>query len=354
MNLVELIKDQLSGELIGKLSSVLGESESKVGAAVAAAVPSLLSALAGLVSTKSGAEKVVNVLRHPDLSAVGDPGSLLRGGSPAVAEEKGEGLLESLLGGGGLSTIVNALTKFSGASSGTMKSLLAYLAPIVLGTIAGQFKNKPLTPQGLTSLFHEQKANIANAMPSGLSLGNVGLRHEMASPEAGLPKWLLPAAALGLLALAGWYYFNREPPKAVAVNREHPAENPPPPPAESTKPTVVETSKIVQTTAPNLDDVKKDVADVYSSATQYLGDIKDKDTAESALPKLEGLNETLDRVKKAWDKLPADVRTKASVISNDNLTKLKDLSAKVLAIPGVSEKVKPVVDALVAKLTALA
>jgi hypothetical protein len=351
MNLVELIKDQLSGETIGKLSSVLGESESKVGATVAAAVPSLLSALSGLVSTKGGAEKVVNALRHPDLSGLDDPGSVLRGGSPAAVQVKGEGLLESILGGGGLSTIANALAKFTGSSSETVKSLLAYLMPVVLGTIAGQFKNRALTPQGLTGLFHEQKANIANAMPAGLSLGNVGLRHEMASPEAGVPNWLWPAAAIALLALAGWYYFNREPPKAVAVNKEPQAENPQPP-AEPAQPSVVETSKIVQATAPNLDDVKKDVDEVYSSATRYLEDIKDKETAETALPKLEGLNEKLDQIKKAWDKLPTDVRSKATVVTNESLAKLKQVSAKVLAIPGVPEKLKTAVDSLLDKLTA--
>ena len=50
MNLVELIKDQLSSGVIKHLSSQIDASEGATRSAVAAAVPALLSALSGLAS----------------------------------------------------------------------------------------------------------------------------------------------------------------------------------------------------------------------------------------------------------------------------------------------------------------
>ncbi len=62
MNLVEQIKHQLSSGVIKELSSVLGVSEGTTGAAVNAAVPALLSALSGMVSSSSGSQKLVSAL----------------------------------------------------------------------------------------------------------------------------------------------------------------------------------------------------------------------------------------------------------------------------------------------------
>src|SRR5208337_1174494 len=66
MNIVDVIKSQLSGEVIAKLSSLVGESEDKTKAAVVgAAVPGLLSVLASL-ATSGGADKLINALKQVD------------------------------------------------------------------------------------------------------------------------------------------------------------------------------------------------------------------------------------------------------------------------------------------------
>ena len=51
MNLVDLIKDQLSSGLMKELSSHLGANEGATRSAAIAAVPALLSALSGLASS---------------------------------------------------------------------------------------------------------------------------------------------------------------------------------------------------------------------------------------------------------------------------------------------------------------
>jgi len=55
MNLVKLITDQLSGEALNKLSSMLGADSDSTTMAAHAAVPRLLTGLAGLASHGIGA-----------------------------------------------------------------------------------------------------------------------------------------------------------------------------------------------------------------------------------------------------------------------------------------------------------
>ena len=95
-----------------------------------------------------------------------------------------------------------------------------------------------------------------------------------------------------------------------------------------------------------------DLTSVFTSLTDILGGVKDVPTAQAAAPKLTDLTPKLDGLKSLWDKVPAAGKSALTKIAADHLGKLKELVAKVLAIPGVSEKLKPILDILLAKLTA--
>jgi hypothetical protein len=343
MNIVDLIKDQLSGELLGKLSGVLGANEATTTKAVSGAIPSILSVLASLASSGSGAEKLIPALRSFDAGGLANIVNSLRSGNTKEVEQKGSDVLGSLLGGGTLASIVNILSQFAGLGSGSTKNLLALLAPLVLSAISGQFKNKPLNAQGLTSFFDEQKSNITRAMPAGLSLPNLqGLtsaaRTEAAKAASGMPGWLLPVIAVGALALLGWYFLSQRP-------QEVPLADPAPPvkPAEVDKPLSV----------PDSPDFIKELTSVYTSATDTLAKVKDVPSAEAAVPTLRGLVSTLDGITPLFDKLPETAKTAVAALQSKNLDPLKELITKVLAITGVGEKLKPILDDLLTKLTAL-
>ncbi|MGZ3415289.1 MAG: DUF937 domain-containing protein, partial [Isosphaeraceae bacterium] len=130
MNIVDVIKSQLSGEVIAKLSSLVGESEDKTKAAVGAAVPGLLSVLASL-ATSGGADKLINALKQVDTGTGGGFGDVLSGQAGQVAE-KGGSLLNILLGSSALPAIISILSKFSGVAAGPLKTLLSYLTPLIL------------------------------------------------------------------------------------------------------------------------------------------------------------------------------------------------------------------------------
>ncbi len=376
MNIVDMIKSELGGEIIGKLSSVIGENEDKIKTAVTAAVPGLLSMLAHLVSSGSGADKVIDALKQVDTSPSGGLGDILSGGKSDQVLEKGGSLLNILLGSSALPAILSFLSKFAGIDSGRAKNLLSLLAPLILSMIAKQFAGKPLTPSALSSFFAEQAPNINAALPSGFSLASIpGFSTEPgATPprpvgstapaeSSGLPGWLLPLVGLALLAGLAWYFFGQpadEPAPEVALvkGEPRPDRGNPRGGAPARQPNALKAEppapKIETPAVPEAAKIGTDLGAIYTSLTDLLGGVKDVPTAEAAVPKLKDLTPRIDGLRGLWDKLPDAGKAEVAKVTTDHLAKLKELVGKVLAIPGVSDKLKPVVDMLIDKLAAFA
>jgi Bacterial protein of unknown function (DUF937) len=365
MNLVEYIKDQLPAGLSDPLASLLGVSEGAARSAIGAAVPALLSALSGMVSTGSGTQKLASALGQfggVSMDNLADklannPGSLL---------EQGTGLLNSLLGGSALSAIVSALSRFANIAPGPMQKLLGYLAPMILSAIAARFAGKSVTTQALSSLFAEQKSNIANALPAGLSLGDVpGLagagqaaRSAAKTVESAAPpvmRWLLPLVVLGILGLLLWSFLPSTTKEAPVVTTE-PRTEPAPatvkaPIVEAPKVPVVEAPKVP---APEVTQLSTELTDTFKSLTETLTGVKDVPSAEAALPKLQDLGPKLDAAKAKLDKLTEAGKATIAALVKSSQAKLRELVDKVLAIPGVGDKIKAVVDGIMAKINDLA
>lgn len=350
MNIVDLIKDQISGEVVNRLGSILGADPAAVSKAVSGAIPGLLASLSGLVSSSGGAEKMISTLRSVESRSPGDIIGDLHKGNTAEVEEKGGGLLGSLLGGAALPALIGAIAKFAAMNPGIVKSLLSYLAPLVLSAIAGQFKGRALTPSALAGFFEEQKGAIAEAMPPGLSLAEIpGPRDARAvapPPASGLPAWLLPLAALALLGLLGWYFLSSRPEPAPEPEVKTADVKPEPSPA--VRPVEVPKAEPI----PDAGKLAGELTGIFKLATDSLTGVKDAATAEAAVPKLSDLFPKIDQLKPLWDKVPAGARTPLVGGLSDSFDKLKDLIAKVLALPGVAEKLKATTDTLTSKLAA--
>jgi hypothetical protein len=105
---------------------------------------------------------------------------------------------------------------------------------------------------------------------------------------------------------------------------------------------------------PKVSQVSADMAGTFSSLTSALAGIKDSASAEAALPKLKDIGDKLDGQKSALQGLPESGRSTILEQIKPALNKLKELVDKVLAMAGVGDKIKPVITAIMAKLTALA
>jgi len=358
MNLVESIKDQLSGALVNQLSSQIGASEGATRSAVAAAVPALLSALSGLAAGGgSGTQKLVSALESFGAGSVenlvpkmsNQPGSVL---------EQGASILSSLFGSGTISGIVNALSKFASIAPGSTQKLLGYLAPLVMAAISGRLGGKAPTAHALSSLFADEKANIASALPSGFSLRDVpGLaaagpavrlaEREVAAAGSGLAKWMLPLAGIAALGLLAWWLTSSAPApapdvKAPTVTR---AQSP-----ETHRPIVPEG---VKSAIPDVTKFGTELTDTFGKLTEALTGVKDAASAETALPKLQDIEGKLDVAKTTMKELGEAGKATIKTLAKSAQVKVKELVEKVLAMPGVGEKIKAVVDSIMTKLTEL-
>ncbi|MFM7563483.1 MAG: DUF937 domain-containing protein, partial [Planctomycetota bacterium] len=222
MNLVDLLKSQMSSEVTKQLGGMLGTSDSDTGNLLKASLPAILAGLGSVASKKDGADKIASAIGGLDPGMLGNLGKML-GGADA---KKGGDLLGSLLGNNMLTSLLPLLGKFVKLDPSLITKALGLLAPLVLSAIGSAFKGQKVDGAGISRLFSEQKSNIASAIPAGLSLanlpgleslGNVGKVANQAMNQAGkaaadagggLGKLLLPLIALAAIVGGILWFMN--------------------------------------------------------------------------------------------------------------------------------------------------
>jgi hypothetical protein len=331
VNIVEAITNQISGPMWGQISSLTGGGESTARSAVGAAVPTLLSWFSRMASTSEGANKLTSAVERFDPGAPGSLAGMLQEGPEALAE-KGSGMLHSLLGSSGLSGVVDSITRSLGLGTGGATRLLGTLTPLVLGGIARHFSGRSVTPDSLTSFFRDQKSNIAQAMPSAVGGARDALKEgygrvketgkAMAESVQPAARWLLPAV-LGLAALALIFVLYRS------------------------RPSGVEQPQILDQTS----QLRAELHDVVGSTTDTLRSVTDPASAEAALPKLEAARKTMDEFRSAAAQLPPEARSKFDELLQSGVEGIKEQSERLATLPGVGDKIKPVLDDLMTRFS---
>lgn len=351
-NLVSLVMQFLTPDMIGRIASALGFDRNTAQSTVAASVPSLLAGLTGVASQPGGPQKLADAATQHSGALENFAGALSAGNQSSLIEQ-GSQMLSSLLGSRDLGSLVGAIGKYTGVGQGGIGSLLGMLAPVVMGTIAQQ--PGATQPGRIASLLAGQKDNITAAIPPGLSkqLSSTGLLDslggaaraatstgsEWASSAARTAAdasrdtsnnwlyWLIPAAAIAALAV----YFLTKPTEQVAQD----------------------TTPAGQSVAVNASDVGRQVTDNLSNLHQTLSGITDADSAKAALPKLQEAAAQIDKAQTMSGKLSPEQRKVVAGLVNPVMPSLNQLFDKILAIPGVSAELKPAVDAIKAKLAVL-
>ena len=197
-NLVDLVMQQVGGNVPGILGSLLGESADRTSGAVAGAVPAVLGGLMGLASKgEEGISQLQVAADHQGDGMLDDLTGMLGDGNHTAVIEQGGNMLRSLLGDGMVGTLVGAIGKSSGLGSGSSKSLLGLVAPIVMSVLSRQKKEQGLDGGGLANLLMGQKDNIQSAMPSGLmdALGGADVLSGMMGTATGAVSGVAGSAA---------------------------------------------------------------------------------------------------------------------------------------------------------------
>ncbi len=218
INLLDMLKDQMTSSVVDQISNVVGESSASTGSAISKMLPTILGGVINKGGTESGAGRLLNMIAdgNYDGSIFNNLGNMLGNGEATSGLMKtGSSLLSGLLGNN-LSSIMDVVTKATGMGRNSSSSLMNMLAPMVMGMVGRHVKNKGLSASGLMNMLLGQKEHVANALPAGM--GNIlgfststgGTRatatsnsNSNSSGGGGWMKWLV----LGLLALLGLGYF---------------------------------------------------------------------------------------------------------------------------------------------------
>ncbi|MFO1036951.1 MAG: DUF937 domain-containing protein [Geminicoccaceae bacterium] len=378
VNLVKLIMDQLTPDMIGKIAGGFGVNKDSAQGGLAALIPGLLAGLTGEAAKPGGGDRLIEAVNRqqqqaPDL--LSNLGSILGGSGQGQLVEQGSGLISSLLGGGTATALIAAVAKFAGLGDGTAKSLLGLAGPLIMSVIGKQVSAGGLNAGGLTQLLAGQKDNIAAAMPKGFGdlLQGTGLLDSLGPPKAavasaphqfaakaqtaaprapmpppppppqpnrvsGMGKWIYIAVAV-VAALLGWNY--------LGGSRQEPAVQTAPAPAATT----------AAPAAANLTvggvDLGSQLKSLVESVTGSLGSVTDAASAQAALPKLNDAATQVDQMSTAAAQLPAAGKSALAGLVAAAMPAIQGAIDKAIGIPGVSDLLKPVLDGIVAKLDAL-
>ena len=224
MDLLGLVKEQLTSSIVSKISSFLGESTENTNSALGSALPAILGGVMQKASTTQGASDLLSTIRTGgyDGGVLDNLGGLLDDvKSTSTIASLGSGLLGNIFGDklGALSSVIS---KASGIKTGSATSLLGLVAPIVMNVLGKQVTSQGMSTSGLASLLMSQKDTVKAALPAGIgSILNVGALGDFlgngksavnnafddTNSNNGNPKSWLPWLILGGLLLGALYYW---------------------------------------------------------------------------------------------------------------------------------------------------
>lgn len=371
-NLVSVVMQFLTPDMIAKIASALGLDRTLAQRAIGGAVPALLASFADAATTPGGARQLSNMLSQQQAGALDSLKGLAGGSNPKMLADSGTSMLSGLLGGGVLDTIAQSIGQFAGLSEGTSKSMLGMLGPVVLGALGEQQRTAGLDTGGVMSLLASQKDQITAAIPSGLAdrLGAAGLidraegsmrsgaaaaASRMASASERVttaatyastratptqwPYWLAAIVVLGGLA---WYVMERPGTETVA---------------QAPRPAATTTTGTVGMAPPNMTVGGVNLVNQLNSSVgtlrTVLPSITDNASAQAALPKIRAAADQLNDLKTRAANLTPEGKSALARLTASATPAINQMCDKILATPGVGDIAKPAIDDLRAKLDTL-
>jgi len=164
--ILDMVNQTLGGDATARISQQIGADPQATQAALAAAVPMLLTALTHNASTPAGAEALHQaVARDHDGSILGQLGDLIGQGSAGP----GAGILGHLFGNK-REDAQQSIARSSGLTPQQIAMLLTVLAPIVMGAIGKMQRQRGLDSGGLATQLGEEHAQAAQASPDLIGL----------------------------------------------------------------------------------------------------------------------------------------------------------------------------------------
>ena len=221
-NLLDDALSYLSPDLISKAATTFGVPADGVQKAMAAALPTILGAVAGKAGDTGFMGQLFDMITHPanagsPAASVGSAMEAMASGSSSPMLDMGKKLLATVLGGSG-DGIASAIGRMAGlGSSGS--GIMGTVATIAMGALGNKVRNGGLNVGSLASMLMGEKDSLMRAVPSSISSLMGGgyvtpsvapapsVRRAAAAPVAKSSSKVLPVLAASALAVIGLFWW---------------------------------------------------------------------------------------------------------------------------------------------------
>ena len=165
MSLLDMLQQRLGGDAVTQISKQLGTDPATTQTAIAAALPMLVGALARNAQDPDKAGALANALGRHDGSVLDDVAGYLGRGDTG----DGDGILGHVLGGR-KETVQTGLGQAAGLDPAKAGTLLAMLAPLVMGALGKAQRDKALDTGGLAGMLGGEQQRATDAAPGVMGM----------------------------------------------------------------------------------------------------------------------------------------------------------------------------------------
>ncbi|MGN7784384.1 DUF937 domain-containing protein [Niabella sp. 22666] len=233
INIVDLVKNYVSPDLISRASTLLGESDSGISKALSGLIPSILGGVVAKgTQSEADAGQLLNAAKEANSSGL--LGNLSSFFGNADLQAQGTSWFNKIFGGQS-NTIIDTISNFAGVKSSSSNSLISMVTPLIMGLLGKHATENNQDASSFSGFLNTQKSNILSALPSGLGslastlgLGSLGstareavenveqastatynYAEQQAERAGGGMKWLLPLLLLAALAFLLWWLMGK-------------------------------------------------------------------------------------------------------------------------------------------------
>ncbi len=167
VNILEMAQGALGGDVLGDLSSLLGEDRTKTQSAIDGALPAILGGLMQGASTPHGAAEYSRLADEADTGLLSNISGMISGNSGALLA-LGAPLLMKLFGAR-QDGLISTIARLAGIGSGSAGTLLKVVGPLVMSMLGSKKKELSLNTDQFASMLMDQREHVAAAMPEDIS-----------------------------------------------------------------------------------------------------------------------------------------------------------------------------------------
>jgi hypothetical protein len=164
MVVLELLEEQLNGDVVDRISERIGADPHTTSSAIDTAVPLLLTAMAGNLNDRDQVRSLATAVSEDH------DGSILNDVSGYVSRDRsgaGNGILRHVLGRRRL-TVERGLSQLTGLAVHKAGQLLTMLAPLVMGALGRAKRELGLNQRGLVTVLTVEQEQLEQSAPASM------------------------------------------------------------------------------------------------------------------------------------------------------------------------------------------